>query len=270
MNISLCVNRAAVSLLNMTNEMFRKGIELSRITRTCALLMMSGLDKASLNPKILDRLLESQHRDGGFTGNTDTLWNIKLMEYFPELHEQRTAAIRWLMSCNGDSPGLGRTKRDMHRIPVTGLAMYLLPEIASAEILDWLADTWHSEKNSLTYKAAYTLMAFHRCGYSPSSKTLIPDTVEWLISQQQESGGFAPWKNHPVGANVYFTAVAALGLMTAGKTSAVPVRRACEYLCRTQLSSGIWPYHEIEEGAAWGMFALSEGEEFLAHCSDLP
>ncbi|MBQ7217204.1 MAG: terpene cyclase/mutase family protein [Synergistaceae bacterium] len=270
MNISLCVNRTAVSLLNMTGEMFRKGIELNRITRTCALLMMSGLEKSSLKPQILVRLREAQRHDGGFTGNTDTLWNIKLMEYFPELQEQRTAAVRWLVSGNGETPGLGRTKRDMHRIPVTGLALYLLPEIASAEILDWLAGTWHSEKNSLTYKAAYTLMAFHKCGYSPSRETLIPDTVEWLISQQQDSGGFAPWKDHPVGENVYFTAVAALGLMTAGKSAEAPVRRACEYLCRTQLSSGIWPYHEIEEGAAWGMFALNEGEEFFAHCSDLP
>ena len=35
-------NRAIMSLLNMCNEMFRKNIEIRRITKTCALLLMSG------------------------------------------------------------------------------------------------------------------------------------------------------------------------------------------------------------------------------------
>lgn len=36
-------NRATMSLLNMCNEMFKKDIEIRRITKTCALLLMSGL-----------------------------------------------------------------------------------------------------------------------------------------------------------------------------------------------------------------------------------
>jgi hypothetical protein len=32
----------------------------------------------------------------------------------------------------------------------------------------------------------------------------------------------------------------------------------------TQLPSGIWPYHEIEDGASWGLYAMSRVEEFLA------
>jgi hypothetical protein len=31
----------------------------------------------------------------------------------------------------------------------------------------------------------------------------------------------------------------------------------------TQLPSGIWPYHEIEDGASWGLYAMSKVEEFF-------
>ena len=76
--MSVHANRATVSLLNMTREMYRKDIEISRITRTSALLLMSGLSSLDIDTRIVDRCLRSQQADGGFVGNTDTLWNIKL------------------------------------------------------------------------------------------------------------------------------------------------------------------------------------------------
>lgn len=262
--MSIYVNRATMSLLNMTHEMYRKNIEISRITKTCALLLMSGLSKYDVDPAILERCLRTQQNDGGFVGNTDTLWNIKLLEYYPEYQSEREAAIRWLTTDNGIEAGFGRSKRDMHRIPVTGLALYLLPEIADKPTLDWLETTWLSEKNSLTYKAAYTLLAFRRCGQSTNHPTLLQDTEDWLLTQQQKSGGFAPWFNHPVGENVYCTAVAMLGLMSSNCSSyQTTIERAYNYLCTTQLRNGIWPYHEIEDGAAWGLFALSQCELYL-------
>ena len=41
------------------------------------------------------------------------------------------------------------------------------------------------------------------------------------------------------------------------------IERAYNYLCRTQLKSGIWAYHEIEDGASWGLYALSQAEKYL-------
>lgn len=263
--MSTYANRAMVSLLNMTREMLRKDIEISRITKTSALLLMSGLSRSDIDARIVDCCLRSQKADGGFIGNTDTLWNIKLLEYFPEYRTQRERAVQWLSQGNGSEPGFGRGKRDMHRIPVTGLALFLLPQLGSRENLDWLEATWLSEKNSLTYKAAYTLLAFHQCGYTPVRQpSLMHDTVDWLISQQQESGGFAPWHDHPVGENVYCTAVAMLGIMSDSTCAhRDTIERACKYLCSTQLRSGIWPYHEIEDGSAWGLFALTQAEIYL-------
>ena len=114
-------NRATMSLLNMCNEMFRKNIEIRRITKTCALLLMSGLSSHDIPSKIIDKCLASQKDDGGFIGNTDTLWNIKFLEFYPQYETERKRAIKWLVSGNGDEEGFGRSKRDMHRIPVTGL-----------------------------------------------------------------------------------------------------------------------------------------------------
>ena len=218
--MSKYANRAIMSLLNMCNEMFRKNIEIRRITKTCALLLMSGLSPNAIPRKIVDKCISSQKDDGGFIGNTDTLWNIKFLEFYPQYERERNWAIEWLISNNGDEEGFGRSKRDMHRIPVTGLALYLLPEIATDKNLEWLENT--------------------------------------------TSGGFAPWLNHPVGENVYCTAVALLALISMQDDSyRETIERAYEYLCVTQLKSGIWAYHEIEDGASWGLYALSQAEKYL-------
>ncbi len=257
-------NRAMLSLLNMTHEMYRKKIEISRITKTCALLMMSGLSPYDISKEILNSCLESQNDDGGFVGNTDTLWNIKFLSFFPQYNTERTAALKWLIANNGEEPGYGRSKRDMHRIPVTGLALYLLPELGNEENLRWLEKTWESEINSLTYKAAYSLLAFSACGYRTQIEKMVEDTANWIVSQQEESGGFAPWHLHPVGPNVYCTSVALLALLAMNdKRFDHAIIKAYRFLCNTQIRSGIWPYHEIEDGAAWGLLALTETEQYL-------
>lgn len=258
-------NRAIMSLLNMCNEMFRKNIEIRRITKTCALLLLSGLSPHDIPKAIIDKCLSSQQDDGGFIGNTDTLWNIKLLEFFPQYMEERNRAIEWLTTNNGNEEGFGRSKRDMHRIPVTGLAFYLLPEIATEKNLEWLEHTWSSEVNSLTYKAAYTILAFSKKKYEPKRNSkLIHEAAVWLREQQETSGGFAPWLNHPVGENVYCTAIALIALISMQDDSyRETIKRAYDYLCRTQLKSGIWPYHEIEDGASWGLYALSQAEKYL-------
>ncbi|MBO5168925.1 MAG: terpene cyclase/mutase family protein [Phascolarctobacterium sp.] len=258
-------NRAIMSLLNMCNEMFRKNIEIRRITKTCTLLLLSGLSPYDIPKKIVDKCIASQKDDGGFIGNTDTIWNIKFLEFYPQFEVEKQRAINWLISNNGAESGFGRSKRDMHRIPVTGLALYLLPEIATEENLEWLESTWCSELNSLTYKAAYTILAFNKNKYKPKiNENLIKETADWLSKQQEISGGFAPWLKHPVGENVYCTAVALIALISMKDDYyRETIKRAYDYLCLTQLKSGIWAYHEIEDGASWGLYALTQAEKFL-------
>ena len=260
-------NKTTLSLLNMTHKMLRKNIEISRIVKVATMLLMAGLSTYDIEWNIVDRCLKNQKEDGGFIGNSDTIWNIKFLGYYPETFLQRKAALMWLKQGNGDEPGYGRGKRDMHRIPVTGLALYLIPEVADVNTLKWLENIWLSEKNSLTYKAAYTLLAFKKNNYIPENDFIIKDTVSWLVSQQQKSGGFAPWYNHPVGENVYCTAIVLIALINQNDPSLREVIvDAYNYLCSTQLKSGVWAYHEIEDGAGWGLLALTESEIYLRRC----
>lgn len=263
-NMSIYSSRAVLSLLNMTKEMYRKNIEIRRITKTATLLMMSGLSPNDIPRRVIERCLSSQHNDGGFIGNTDTMWNIKFLEYYPKYQAERARAMEWFLSDNNGEAGFGRSKRDIHRIPVTGLALYLLPEISTQSNLQWLEKTWSSEINSLTYKAAYTILAFKKNNYQPQNASLLAQTADWLSSQQEPNGGMGPWLNHPVGSNVYCTAVALIALISMADTQYTEtIKKAYSYLCKTQLKSGIWPYHEIEDGASWGVYALTKAEQYL-------
>ena len=119
--------------------------------------------------------------------------------------------------------------------------------------------------NSLTYKAAYTILAFNKNKYkAKTNDALICETAKWLSDQQEASGGFAPWRSQPVGENVYCTSVALLALISMNDTAyREAIERAYVYLCKTQLKSGVWAYHEIEDGASWGLYALSQAERYL-------
>ena len=262
--MSIYTHRATLSLLNMTNEMNRKNIEISRITKTAAILLMTGLSLKCINDEILDKCVASQQNDGGFVGNSDTIWNICLLNYYEQYRSNTNEALQWLSNNSGADGGFGRNKRDMCRIPVTGLALYLLPQLSEPKHLEWLENTWLSEINSLTYKAAYTLLAFKTNSYKPKHNGLISDSIQWLASQQEDDGGFAPWRQHPVGSNIYCTAIAVLGLLSYGAEQyEAQILKAYAYMKKTQLNSGIWPYHEIEDGSSWGLYAMTKVEETL-------
>ena len=259
--MSVYSERTALSLHNMIREMYRKKIELARITKCSTQLIMAGATPNSIPMKIVDDVIQSQNEDGGFVANSDTIWNSKFLEFYPPFSNERAKAIEWLKE-HRTGLGYGRSIRDMGRIPVTGLAFYLLPELCEVDNLKWLEDLWISEKNSLTYKAAYSLMAFSKNTYLSSEDTLIKETIDWLACQQEEDGGFAPWKGHPVGTNVYCTAVSCLGLMSYPEiVDHVILEKAYSYLTHTQLKNGLWAYHELEDGAAWGLRALVEMEK---------
>ncbi|MDR3110662.1 MAG: terpene cyclase/mutase family protein, partial [Planctomycetaceae bacterium] len=252
-------------LLNMTRAMFDKGIENARITKTAALLLMSGVSPSCIDKKIVQSVADSQLDDGGWLGIGETFWSIAFLRFYSELKHKIPPALEWLRQQTDRNGGFGRTKRDMRRIPVTGQLLFLLPELAEQNHLQWLEHTWLGERNSLTYKAAYTLMAFAINQYKPQDKELIQSTTEWLASQQQSDGGFAPWKDHPVKPDIFCTAIAALGLLAYGKQSyKKQILAAYHFMANTQLPNGIWAFHEIEDGASWGLYAMTKIEEYLA------
>lgn len=261
MNEMKYVLKTVSSLKNMIIEMNAKNIELKRITKTAAILLLSGISQNSIPQQVVERCLNEQKQDGGWVSIVDTMWNVFFLK---ELNKGKYArnidlGLDFLRSQRNEEGLWGRSCRDISRIPVSGILLYLLPELADQKRLHLLEQLWQSEKNSLTYKAAYTLMAFKRNGYNPVDMGLIYNTVQWLIQNQKEDGGYSPWKNHPVDSDVYCTGVASIGMMQYPDMVDPQVFQGTfEWLTKNQLNSGIWKFHEIEDGASWGLFALVE------------
>jgi hypothetical protein len=253
--------KTAGALRNMIAEMNRKDLELKRITKTASLLLLSGLSANSIPREIARRCAAEQRQDGGWVGVVDSGWNAFFLKSLDSeaYGESIGKALDFIRSQVNEQGLWGRSPRDISRIPVSGILMYLFPGLAEPQPLLLLEQLWISEKNSITYKAAYTLMAFKRARYRPQTGTLIEETVDWLAANQLQDGGFSPWKGHPLDADVFCTAVAALGLRQYPNLAAPEVlRRAAGWLDRNRLENGIWKYHEIEDGASWGLYALSQ------------
>jgi len=253
--------RTVVSLRNMISEMDRKGLELKRITKTSALLMMSGLSSNSIPINIVERCIREQNNDGGWVGVLDTIWNTQFLKLLsrPEFHLNIEKALNYLETQKNPEGLWGRSIRDISRIPVSALFFYLFPRMTNNIELTLLEELWEKEKGSLTYKAGYTLMAFSHNDYIPKASGLIEEAVYWLLNQQNEDGGFSPWKEHPVDSDVFCTSIASLGL--ACYSDHVPSDvfiKARKWLLDNRLKSGIWKYHEIEDGASWGLYTLSQ------------
>jgi hypothetical protein len=253
------IQKSTLSLLNMISEMYRKEIELARIGKTSALLIMSGVSCNSISQNVIELCVRSQKEDGGWIGVADTIWCAKLLSFYGEkYHCQIRKAYEWLKQQKVEGNGWGRSSRDMGRIPVTGILHFLAPDIVEKQNSEWLENLWVKEKNSITYKAAYTLMAFKAKEYMCKNRKLIKETTFWLESQQNEDGGFGPWKGHPVGSNILCTAIAVVGLLQYKEFIDNKVfKRAEEFIVINQLPNGLWRYHQIEDGASWGLFALS-------------
>ncbi len=254
------------SLSNMIREMGKKKLELKRITKTASLLILSGVSSNSIPKNIIERVVDSQKKDGGWTSIVDTIWNCKFLELIDKEKYDKNILLGYdfLMSMQNKDGLWGRSQRDFSRIPVTGILFYLFPNFATKEKMILLENLWESEINSIVYKAGYSLMAYKKNKYIPQNKNQIEKTINWLIENQRENGGFAPWKNHPVDENVFCSSIAILGLLQYSEFVDIKVfKNAYDWFCETRLKNGIWKYHEIEDGASWGIYTITQLEKLL-------
>jgi len=261
-HIILSVN----SLKNIVTELYEKNIELYRLTKTSTLLMMSGVTPNSISKYVLDKCIQEQQEDGGWVSIVDTIWNVKFLTLFDrERFKERIQKGLNFINSKRNSDGIwGRHKRDISRIPVTGSLFFLLPELSSYDKLQILEKLWLKEYLSITYKAAYILMAFKNVNYEPQNSHIIRQTVDWLVKQQRENGGFAPWKEHVIDSDVFCTSIALLGLLSYQDLIPLEVfKKGYHWLIKNQLPSGLWKYHQIEDGSSWGVYALVELSKVL-------
>ena len=78
------------------------------------------------------------------------------------------------------------------------------------------------------------------------------------MNDQEDDGGFSPWKGHPVGSDPWSTGIALWGLSKFSEI--VPkdtIKRAVSWLESTQLPNGLWPYHYLDDGASMALIGIS-------------
>lgn len=194
------------------------------------------------------------------------MWCAALLKQNVLKSREVNRAVEWLRNQQLDDGSWSYSNRDKGRIPITGLLLYLLPELGISESFEWLAVQWAEDLQSepaLTYKAAYVLMAFGTQGDNVFTD-LTHKTIQWLQNQQNEDGGWGPWKNQPVGSTAEYTGVALNGLLSCPKiVRHEVVDKAVDWLLEHQLPSGLWPAHYIEEGSAWALLGLVKGMQYL-------
>jgi len=267
-DIETAIHRSVICLSQITRDFLSKEIELTRICRIAVLLKESGVDSDNiLFHKLVKKCTDMQRSDGGWTDVIETMWCATLLNIFSGFSDCVEKALKWLRNQSCNDGGWGKSKRDFGRIPVTGLLLYLLPQLSSNDDLKWLENKWYQEQKlepCLTYKAAFTLMAFSKNNYKPGNHDLISKTVCLLIDQQNDDGGWGPWKGHPVGSDPWCTGISIVGLLQyPDKISSKVLWKALKWLKEKQLPNGLWPYHYIEDGSIWALYSLVMGYSFL-------
>lgn len=262
------IQKGIGALLHIIEEFFNKGIELERVCRVAVLLIKSGVNKNnSIFHRIAKRCLVEQKNDGGWIGIEDSIWCVAFLKEFEGYSQAYKCGLNWLRKQKLENGGWGKTKRDIGRIPITGILLYLLPELSNKDSLSWLESEWKKEFDlnpKLTYKMAFILMAFNKNKYQFSDSDLFSDSLDWLISQQNEDNGFGPWKEHPGGSDSWCTGISIMGLLQ--YPNDIPrevILKGLEWLKENQLSNGLWPYHYIEDGSSWSLYALIRGYRSL-------
>lgn len=220
-------------------------------------------------PLIADReIRKNQHSDGGWINVPETILLSVLCRYRSTLHDCYVAALSWLRSVRKADGGWGRTSRDISRIPVTGLLLHLLPELSDQKAVNWLKDEWRKDLQGdtrLTYKGGFFLMGLSASGVTIDDCPLIKETYFYLFDEQNEDGGFGPWKDHPIGSDPWSTGIVLLGLLSyPALVKRDVIEKAVNWLAENQLPNGLWPYHYIEEGSAYAYWGLVEALKFLS------
>lgn len=211
---------------------------------------------------------ESQHGDGGWADVPETVLLSVLCRTRSTLHGCYLPALSWLRKVRNANGGWGRSERDNSRIPVTGLLLHLLPELSDQKAVNWLKGDWSKDfagSPRLTYKGAFFLLGLRASGVTAQDCSLIEETYSFLDSEQNQDGGFGPWKDHPIGSDPWSTGIVLLGLVVYPELVKREVlEKAVSWLAENQLPNGLWPYHYIEEGSAYAYWGLVEALKYLS------
>jgi hypothetical protein len=264
------IESTSVGLARFLYSSLQQEMEPVRLARVGYALLVSGCSiKGDFPGQLLGSyLVATQRQDGGWTDVEETAWCLAYLSAFHHRYEIQIAnGVKWLSSVRLPCGAWGKTDRDRPRIPVTALVVALVMGGAESEAMTWLASQWEADLTSptqLTYKGAFFLLA-HAHSKTAVGDHLVKRTVVYLNQEQEDNGGFGPWKGHPVGGDPWITGVALWGLSAYTEVVAVEVlTRAVSWLQSKQLPNGLWPYHYLDDGSAMALIGISSILPFLS------
>ena len=257
------IEHATNDLAHFLHVGLQQKLELIRLARVGYALLTSGSSIKGTFPgdALSSYTTKAQHEDGGWADVEETLWCLGYLKVFGKKYgKQISDGQKWLASVQLPCGAWGKSERDQPRIPVTALATTLVAETITDAALRWLAQQWEADLGNttqLTYKGAFFLLA-QAHSQASFDQELTDRTISYLNGEQEDDGGFGPWKGHPAGSDPWSTGVVLWGLSRVGEL--IPrhtVERALSWLESRQLPNGLWPYHYLDDGAAMALIGIS-------------
>jgi len=214
-----------------------------------------------LGNSLASYLITNQKSDGGWADTEETLWCLGYLATLGDRYEyQLSRGKDWLFKVRLPCGAWGKNERDQPRIPVTTLATVLTPEIIDTSTMAWLTNEWESDLTGsvqLTYKGAFFLLSTRHPIFSDTDE-LISRTLNYLLKEQEENGGYGPWKGHPLGSDPWSTGVVLWGLSQfQSRLPSEIVDKALSWFQSNQLPNGLWPYHYLDDGASMALIGIS-------------
>ena len=206
-------------------------------------------------------LKNTQLRDGGWSDPEETAWALAFLSKLgAEENKVVQKGVQWLHSVRHPGGGWGRHPRDQVRIPTTALVITLVPSVATQADKEWVKRAWERDLASpvrLSYKGGFYLLTADS-GDRGQPDALVSRTISYLADDQNEDGGFGPWRNHPIGSDPWSTGVVLWGLSKwVDIVDSSVIQNALGWLEKTQLPSGYWAYHYLDEGTSYALIGAT-------------
>jgi hypothetical protein len=241
------------------HDYLERNLPLRRIVFLSSILKLTSTRNNS-SIDLCERILKEQRDDGGWIDCEDTAWSIFSLPGSKDYSEQREKAISWLKNEKIDDKGWGFCNRDFSNIPITSQILFTIPELRNDSTISWLENEWLKDLNSpikLNYKGAWFLLVYSRLfkEYKLSSK-IFQKTIDYLLNEQRDDGGWGPWKKHPARTDAFITGMTSAALAEAcmiQRTMQIEevLQKSIEWFLNNQIENGLFPTHYIEEGSAW-------------------
>lgn len=252
-----CLLKVKIFILNGLKIFISKNMEIERSARMGSVLVNIGINKdTKVFSELIKQIISSQKDDGGWRNVEESLWCAEMLKRL-DYDKDAERACGWLISQKSAYGGWGQNSRDFARIPLTSLLLLFHNNIFKEIDIEWLINAIKEEVISspdvfLTYKISLPIAALKKHGFDIPKKE---ELLELLVSQQNEDGGFGPWKNHPIKSDIISSAYAIMALIGEKKYE-LNLCNCLKWLIDAQLDNGGWPYHYIDHGSCMGALSI--------------